>query len=296
MSNENLPELLSSQPDVALVKLAKFDHNVRSDTLMRFAANRLETVMRNKRKIDQGAGLESTQEIDNQSELLSKKLIWAWMKDPSLALAVRKALEIYPSTELAEPVFNAIFRRCSFHCTSTHDEVTSATADYLMADVFRCCIELNGYFQRVEFPRNTSPDQLLQLACHYAQKTMASAKVPVFLQRQALLLLAVKQKPTSFPKSQNLLHHKLHLILSGKTPSWNRQFLALYEVAAQITGMPDSIANLLVESAESLDSKKQEELLVDLGPVNTNFDKICVYGNHKIAIQNYRTPAAFTAR
>ncbi|MEW5251612.1 hypothetical protein [Microbulbifer discodermiae] len=33
-----------------------------------------------------------------------------------------------------------------------------------------------------------------------------------------------------------------------------------------------------------------------LGPVNTNFDKICVYGNHKIAIQNYRTPAAFTAR
>ena len=33
-----------------------------------------------------------------------------------------------------------------------------------------------------------------------------------------------------------------------------------------------------------------------LGPVNTNSDKICIYGNHKIAVQNYRTPAAVTAR
>ncbi|ACR14272.1 hypothetical protein TERTU_3654 [Teredinibacter turnerae T7901] len=34
---------------------------------------------------------------------------------------------------------------------------------------------------------------------------------------------------------------------------------------------------------------------VDLGPVNTNFGKICDYGKYKIAVQNNRTPAAVAA-
>ena len=264
MNTDNIPDLDAAVPDAALVRMAKFDHDIRTDTLKRFAANRLETIMRNKRKIDAGAGLESVQEIDNQSELLAKKLIWAWMQDPSLALVLRKALEIYPSVELAEPVFEALIQRCSFTNSEEKDVITAAMADYLMADLFRSCIDLHGYFQRVEYPRTSDPDHLLEMACRYAQKSLATNQPPRFVQRQALLLLAVKQKPAPLPELPDTIHQFLHVLLAGKALPWNRQLLALYEVASQITGMPDSLATQFIEAAEVLDKKEQITLLDEL--------------------------------
>jgi len=266
MSADNLPTMDASGPDAALVRIAKFDHDIRTDTLKRFAANRLETIMRNKRKIDSGAGLESTQEIDNQSELLAKKLLWAWMQDPSLALVLRKALEIYPSAELAEPIFEALLSRCSFTAGEEKDVVTAAMADYLMADLFRSCIDFHGYFQRVEYPRSSDPAQLLELACRNAQKVLDTGQSPQFVERQALLLLAVNQKPAPIPKAPGTPtpHQFLHVLLAGKTLPWNHQLLALYEVASQITGMPDSLAAQLIEAAEALAGNEQERLLNEL--------------------------------
>lgn len=107
--------------------------------------------MRNKRKLSaaddqQTAGVNDL--TDNESELLAKKLVRAWMQDPSLGLVLRKALEIFPSSIIAEPVFDAVFRRSSLG-DSARNICTMAMMDYLLADLFRCCVDFKGYFQRI---------------------------------------------------------------------------------------------------------------------------------------------------
>ena len=281
---EDLP-LDSSKHDASLIRLVKFDHNVRADTLKRFAANRLETIMRNKRRMTehlQSSGESQSSTIDHESELLAKKLVWAWDEDPSLALLLRKAIEIYPSSSIVEPVLSAIYKRCSFVKTDLEDNISAAMADYLLADMFRCCSDFYTYFQRVEYSISAEPDSVLAVACQFAQKAMAFGDLlPIFVKRQALLLLAIMQKPVALEylvaNKDETIQDSLHRILVGKQPPWQHQRFALYEVAAQITNTPDIIASLLLEAAEKQEEFEQKRLVDELakrgGPFWTNFWK-----------------------
>ncbi|MFD2017414.1 hypothetical protein ACFSJQ_21235 [Vibrio olivae] len=70
------------------------------------------------------------------------------MKDPSLALVLRKAIEIYPDADLFEPVFEAIFNRSSYCKTNREpDSITAQMMNYILADLCRCAIDFNGYFK-----------------------------------------------------------------------------------------------------------------------------------------------------
>lgn len=268
-------DLDDQNKDLALAKLAKFDHDIRTDTLKRFAANRLENIMRNKRRMTEQLSDEpgsKTSPIDNESELLAKKLIWAWMKDPSLALVLRKAIEIYPSPTVLEPVLEAIYDRCSFNQVDdkkNRDLISEAIVDYVLADIFRCCIDFHGFFQRVQYPRSANPDGVISLAGQYAQKAlMTGNRLPLFIKKQALLLLAVLQKPTILPEDtlgpKELVQTSLHKILAGKNPPWQHQRFALYEVAAQITNAPDMIVHLLMDEFKKQKLKEKDILVVEL--------------------------------
>jgi hypothetical protein len=261
--------------DLALAKLAKFDYDIRTDTLKRFAANRLENIMRNKRRMTEQLSDEpgnNAPPIDNESELLAKKLIWAWMKDPSLALVLRKAIEIYPSPALLEPVLEAIYERCSFNQAEDNkdrDTISEAIVDYVLADIFRCCVDFHGFFQRVQYPRSANPDGVISLAGQYAQKALATGnRLPLFIKKQALLLLAVLQKPTILPEDpqgpKELVQTSLHKILAGKNPPWQHQRFALYEVASQITNAPDMIVHLLMDEFKEQKLKEKDTLVVEL--------------------------------
>ncbi len=265
LQTDNIPNNTDILADDALLKLARFDHDVRHDTLKRFAANRLESTMRNKRRMldtqesTSDSGIDS---LDNESELLAKKLIWAWIQDPSLALVLRKALEIFPSPMVAEPVFEAIFRRSSVG-DGLVDQISTAQADYLLADMFRSCVDFHGYFQRVEYPKTSDPDALLDLAARYAQKAVSAVQLPFFVERQALLLLAVLQRPAHWDTEDTTIQRTLHAILAGAPAKLQRQNLALYEVAAQITGNNDAAASLLVEQMESVTLDLKRRVLED---------------------------------
>lgn len=255
---------IPSNKDAELVKLTNFNHDVRSDTLKRFAANRLESLMRNKRRIDVSDDHEnSISSIDNESELLAKKLIKAWMQDPSLALLLRKAFEIYPSPDIAETVFESIISRCNL-ITEEVNHGTAAFFRYLLADLIRCCIDFHAFFQRVEYPVTANPKELLNVACTFAQKTLDSCKTPEFLRRQALLLLAILQKPVLLQKNPITIQDNLHCLLSGKAIDNKRQYLALYEVAAQITDSPNIFADRLLQNIENAEPDKQVEILFEL--------------------------------
>ena len=254
--------------DFNIVSLTKADVDIRPDTIKRFSANRLEMLIKNKRKIDLDPLDDvSSEQFNNETMLVAKKLIWTWMQDPSLALVLRKALEIYPSPDLAEPIFSSIYNRCSSSLetsASNGEKITSAMMDYLLADLFRCCIDFHSLFQRTDYPKSCNPEHLLDIACSYAQKTLESKTFPEFLERQALLLLAVKQKPSAIDDAPDTLHRKLHAILSSKSIEIDQQEIGLFEVAAQITDSPQHIANQLIDSIKKCDHRTRNEIFSEL--------------------------------
>lgn len=248
------------QPDETnnnpLIKLIQIDTDIREDTLKRFAANRLEQVINKKRKLS----FEQSDIKDNESELLSRKLIKAWMQDPSLAIVLRKAFEIYPSLEIGEPVFSEVYK---LSVPKANDKVTSAIMNYLLADIFRCCIDLNSTSENRDYPESTNLDEFLDLGAQYALKVLNEER-PKFLKRQASLLLAVLNRPTLIIDSpEELIQDSLHKILIGKHPRDTFQVYPLYEVAAQITNKPNLIASYLINHISSLDDERRKSILED---------------------------------
>lgn len=259
---EDVPNFTKIDADRQLFRLVKFDHDIRLDTLKRFAANRLGSVIQNKRKLTffDGQNPENENLSDNESELLAKKLVKAWMQDPSLGLVLRKAIEIFPSPSIVEPVIAAIFQRTSISGTSTNVQ-TAAMMDYLLADLFRCCVDFEGYFQRVDYPSSSNPQEMLDIVSMYAQRSVNNPTIPEFIRRQALLLLATQRKPVTDKKSQDSAQSNLHAILAGDPPKFSRERLALFEVASQITGRSDAFALMLLENIKNLDDKLKYEAL-----------------------------------
>ncbi|MFT6218545.1 MAG: hypothetical protein ACJA2Y_001407 [Cycloclasticus pugetii] len=251
--------------DLPLLQISSFDHDIRPDTLKRFAANRLESIVRSKQKLTPMVSDRDDRTVTStNNELLAKKLIQAWMRDPSLGLVLRKAIEIYPSADLFEPVFKAIYKRSSF-AEKIEDEHTAAIMNYLLADLFRCAADFNGYFQVVTYPANLNPSSIIELIARYAQKVVANIDPPVFVKRQALMLLAVVNKPILESSNEELLQHHLflHRLLAGKLPDkYHEQFSALFEVAGQITGNNDTYAVDFLEYIAGIGAKQYGALEV----------------------------------
>lgn len=249
--------------DLKLVSITQFDHDIRPDTLKRFAANRLESIMRSKRKIDFDESNEIGPNIfknsDNESELLAKKLISAWMKDPSLGLVLRKAIEIYPNADLFSPIFEAIFYRSSYGDYS--NKITATLMDFLLADLFRCASDFHGYFQAVTYPSSADPSGILEVISNYAQKVIAAKKDFKFVERQALMVLAVLNKPVLDTSEDMSIQKILHAILAGSPPKIRIETIALFEVASQITGKTASYAALYLDTLKKSSFDKNTHLI-----------------------------------
>ncbi|HNG58685.1 MAG TPA: reverse transcriptase domain-containing protein [Cellvibrionaceae bacterium] len=249
----------NKKSDIKLVQLTQFDHDIRPDTLKRFAANRLESIMRSKRKIDahsnENADADYFIKSDNESELLAKKLILAWMKDPSLGLVLRKAIEIFPNPDMFEPVIEAIYSRSTYGKHA--NKITCILMDYLLADLFRCAADFHGYFQTVSYPNSANPSGILELISRFAQKTTSSKSSKKFVARQALMLLGVLNKPILVERFEDSIQQTLHAILAGSLPKrFQQETIALFEVASQITDNTDSYASILIEHIEKTGTDK----------------------------------------
>lgn len=257
------PDLKPNSSDAELLQIVNFDHDVRADTLKRFAANRLESIARSKRMMSAFNGEEFLRE-EAENELLAKKLILAWMKDPSLGLVLRKAMEICPDADLFEPVIDAIFSRSSFVTAKNIDKITASVMDYLLADIFRSASDFNGYFQRVAYPDSLKPKQLIELISRFAQKVLSHPKTKVFVTRQALMLLAVINKPSPLRSEVPLLKMQiaLHRILVNDLPNYQPQQSALFEIASQITDNTNTFASLYLDFIRQNKANMEDSLVL----------------------------------
>ena len=259
-----VPKIKSTHMDANLLSISNFDHDIRPDTLKRFAANRLEGIVRSKRALNGIGGGPKVfdHHTEGENELLAKKLIAAWFKDPSLALVLRKAIEIYPDADLFEPVITAIFIRskASGSTESKKDAVTARLMDYLLADLFRCAVDFNGYFQVIPYPADINPKGVIELITRAAQKVIRKNDVSTYVSRQALMLLAVTNKPAYLTDADGSSQLILHRILSNDSPEYKTKYAALYEVAGQITGHEDTYAALFLDNIEEAGVDKYDAL------------------------------------
>ncbi|WP_311749950.1 RNA-directed DNA polymerase [Proteus penneri] len=91
-----------------LAFIDKTFNDVRKDTLLRFTANKIHYLLRQKRSMiaqevnEQGVPIPGS--WDYLQERMARKLISKWSKDPSLLILLKKGLELFPHIQLLRPI------------------------------------------------------------------------------------------------------------------------------------------------------------------------------------------------
>lgn len=119
-----------------LAEIEKDRFDVREDTLKRFSANKISKILKELRHfISQDIDTDGeviAGEWDYLQERLARRFIVCWSHDPSLALLLKKGLELFPDPKLLDPILEQL---CSL--IESDNEKQSAVATYCLAEIFR---------------------------------------------------------------------------------------------------------------------------------------------------------------
>ncbi|WP_205953314.1 RNA-directed DNA polymerase [Pantoea stewartii] len=162
------------------------DKSIKVESLRRFSAHRLETSLAKKNKL---ISPEERKQFDNESELIAKKLLTAWLKDPSIMVLFRKAITINPNLDAYSTILDIIFSKIK----SNREKREKYIMLYLLSDIFRSVVDI----YRNQHTENASNYQkLMGEITSFAQKLLScKSDIPSYAYQQALLYLAVINKP-----------------------------------------------------------------------------------------------------
>ena len=135
---------------LAVIEKDTFD--VREDTMRRFAANKISSMLSNIRHFSARAVDESGEPLpgswDYLQERLARRLIACWSQDPALTLLLKKGLDLFPSRKLLDPVmqqleylldkkFDPSIKESVRKETESSVKRQNAIARYTLAEIFR---------------------------------------------------------------------------------------------------------------------------------------------------------------
>ena len=113
------------------------NHDVREDTLLRFTANKIHTLLKQKRSlVAQEAGKDGKLKAgswDYLLERMARKFIACWSKDPSLVLMLKKGLELFPDKLILKPVIQQL----SIVIERQKYPKQQKIAEYCLGEIFR---------------------------------------------------------------------------------------------------------------------------------------------------------------
>lgn len=153
---------------LANIENQRFD--VREDTLKRFAANKLVKVLNEMRHF-------TTQEPDDNGRLqpgdwdylqerIARRFIACWSYDPALVLLLKKGLELFPSTNLLEPVLQQL----EALMLRDNEPKQQAVARYCLSEVFRHAAIVIHKKDSLAIPAHANVDEFFELLQHSAAK------------------------------------------------------------------------------------------------------------------------------
>lgn len=112
-------------------------NDVREGTLLRFSANKIHSLLKQKRsliaqEVDK-AGKPVPGNWDYLQERIARKLIASWSYDPSLVLLLKKGLELFPDCRILKPIVSQLFKVIDGNSSAREKK----TAEYCLCEIFR---------------------------------------------------------------------------------------------------------------------------------------------------------------
>lgn len=143
-----------------LATIEKPLQDVREDTLLRFCANKIHTLLKQKRSM-------VAQEVDADGnpipgawdylqEHMARKFISAWSRDPSLVLLLKKGLEFFPSKALIKTVFEQLL------VVLDRTGKESQVACYCLCEIYRHTATVIHSKDRWAFPAHAEVDEYFE--------------------------------------------------------------------------------------------------------------------------------------
>lgn len=193
-----------SQFNGCTIPLSKIDRpqmDVREDTILRFAANRISRAFREKRLIEipNDDDCLSLTELDHTQEAIARRFIAIWARNPALVALLKKGFELFPHPDLLMPVMDALLNKVSIYSFSNEKE--QRVAWYTLTEIYRLSA-LNLNRQRTdERPAHSDWSGFRQYLAEKARGFFEvddnvslfskSRQPPWYLQQQMALFLSV---------------------------------------------------------------------------------------------------------
>jgi hypothetical protein len=214
-----------------LAHIEKPKADVRDDTIQRFAANRLRTVLRLRRsmadplKKDESGSSNSVSEresLDHEIENIARKLIACFAKNPALTGVLRCGLDLKPSPDLLLPVLDALEAKLSNGSTDFADQ-ERMVALYVLSDLFKAGAVETGFARGESYPASSDIDGYRSELIRIALELVNQDDLPWFVHQQALLYLASMRYPVQKKNGELLKEYRaLHRALRLEKPRFKR--------------------------------------------------------------------------
>ncbi len=217
-----IEEVKPAQGSLRLATIASLKHEVRDDTLTRFSAYRLVRSLRQRRRMtdltESNDGESSVDALRHEFQAASRRLVSAWAMNPSLVQVLRYALDLWPSTELLEPVEQALMSKLDD--TDQNSEFGRRVAYYVLADLFKAGATETGRESKRDLNfKLADVDNYRVALAKLASRILDEMEAPWYVQQQASLFLASVGKTVRLPQDAPELrfHRALHLFTRAKS-------------------------------------------------------------------------------
>lgn len=225
--------------------------DVREDTLLRFTANKIHSLLTSKRNLLSQDVDEDDNPIagdwDYLQERMARKFIACWSRDPSLVLMLKKALEMFPDPKILEPVLSQLKLVLGREC-----QKEAMLAKYCVSEVFRHAATVINAKTKWAFPAHSKLDSFYAMLIKFADEVMENALFQSdYLLAQVRLLLLVRGKLPKGLCHDEGLHKLIYQLKFGV-----RNIEADYSVDDVLVGsvLAYQMANTKETVIEALDS------------------------------------------
>ncbi len=250
--------------------LAKIDgpnNDVREDTLLRFSANKICALLKQKRSLYAQEVDENNDAIsgswDYLQERMARKFIACWSEDPSLVLMLKKGLELFPDKRLLEPVLQQLLI-----VSKRKSEKQNRVAEYCLGEIFRhSAIDIHTKDDWA-FPAHADVYGYFELLLNYAIDIAADENVKNknIIDQARFLCLVRNESPldidtseVSFNTITKLVKGYRNISSKIKVTDLVTDVLLAYQLAADKTQVVKSVSHL-IKKASSNHSLKKETL------------------------------------
>lgn len=257
--------------DIPLARVDQPQMDVRDDTLLRFAANRLTKALSEKRSfaVDGSIERDSASELDHVHESFARRFVAVWTRNPSLVSILKKGIQLYPHFQLVQPVFEALFKKLGPHKRDRgHNhkhEHERHIAFYCLAELFRFAALVLYRQKPEERPIHSDWEGLNNFLICKARELLSEYDSPWYVLQQISLFMAVNEEFIVLPDVTELEESRILLrILQG-----DRRFgkfnalekrVPLFVVAYQVSSRPEKVVATLSDWITWLYGQRERRL------------------------------------